>query len=172
MHYGTTWPRRASRGGRREQSRNGPFRSSAQEQSIRLTAVGAVEYARFTALLLVPLVVLMLALELAGVRLGSAPTGNDFTSFWTVARLAIQAGPAQAYDIGLQQAAQGGQDFYIFLYPPAFLALVVPFGFLPFGVALGAWVASTSLGYWFLARRLHPCAYWPTAALPAAFVNA
>lgn len=99
---------------------------------------------------------------------GRAPN-TDFLGFWTAARLALSHDPAAAYDPAAQVAAQGlGDHFFAFLYPPQFLLLVLPFGLLPYGLALTAWRAIGLAAYLIAARRVSPGMFWTIAAYPAA----
>jgi hypothetical protein len=66
---------------------------------------------------------------------GGKPVASDFMTFWSAARLAVQAGPEAAYDdaqsIVLQHAvavAGDGGEHYSFVYPPPYLMLILPLG--------------------------------------------
>ena len=59
-----------------------------------------------------------------------------------------------------------------FPYPPAYLALVAPFGLLPFPLAMAIWIACTFAFYLWAARRLIPRSGWLAAAFPAVYANA
>ncbi len=78
------------------------------------------------------------------------PLGTDFISFWTAARVAI-AGPIDdAWDMvrhGSEQAAIFGPSdtFAAFFYPPVYLFVVWPLGYLPYLTALAVWVGGTAL---------------------------
>ena len=101
--------------------------------------------------------------------------GGDFVAFWSAARLALAGNAAGAYSPATQsafQAALGRDHFSPFLNPPPFLALIAPFGVLPFAWALPAWVASTFALYLLVARRLLPNGTWPIAVFSAGYINA
>src|SRR5262249_33495565 len=66
--------------------------------------------------------------------------GGDFVVFWSAAKLALSSGAAAPYDLGaLRQmelsAVPGlaiGEGVLPWLYPPASLWFVLPFGLLPY----------------------------------------
>lgn len=85
-------------------------------------------------------------------RPGVFAPGGDFVVFWSAAKLALSSGAAAPYDFGaLRQmelsAVPGlaiGDGVLPWLYPPASLWFVLPFGLLPYGLATfvflaGAW---------------------------------
>jgi hypothetical protein len=81
--------------------------------------------------------------------------GTDFISFWTAGRM-LHAG-ANVYNITAHIAAQ--REFYAipgeftaFFYPPSFLPMIWPLGFMPYFPALAAWLGVTG-GLWVLALR-------------------
>lgn len=80
-----------------------------------------------------------------GVLPNGSPFGSDFVSFWVAAREALAGHPDLPYDADRFAAAQDAifrdGNFYAFYYPPHYLAYMLPFGALPFYVALGAWMA-------------------------------
>ena len=85
----------------------------------------------------------------------------DFLSFWAAGRLASGGHAALAYDIAQHravelQAAGAALGFLPFPYPPPFLAVLAPFGLLPFWVAFGGWIAITAALYIAATRRLLP----------------
>jgi len=69
--------------------------------------------------------------------------GGDFVVFWSAAKLALSSGAAAPYDFGaLRQmelsavpALAIGEGVLPWLYPPASLWFVLPFGLLPYGLA-------------------------------------
>lgn len=100
--------------------------------------------------------------------------GSDYLSFWSAARIAMHGNPAAAYDNGAQavfQEALGRPFFYPFLYPPPFLALVIPFALLPYGASMLLWASSTFAIYLATARNIMREAFWPIAAFSACYVN-
>jgi len=101
--------------------------------------------------------------------------GSDYLAYWSAAQIALHGNPAGAYDNPTQSAFQqalGRPYFFPFLYPPPFLALVLPFGLLPYAVSLPVWVASTFAAYLATARIIMKQAFWPIAAFSAVYVNA
>jgi len=107
------------------------------------------------------------------------PIPRDFLSFWGAAQLALAGHPAAAYDSGALHAVQKavadfgtGHAEMPFPYPPAYLALVAPFGLLPFPLAMAIWTACTFAFYLWAARRLIPRSGWLAAAFPAVYANA
>ena len=106
------------------------------------------------------------------------PTDRDFISFWGAAQMALSGDPAGAYDQSKLHAVQAAVVTFVngdgmpFPYPPAFLALVAPFGLLPFAASMALWSAAT-FALWFVAiRRMFPDSGLLAAAFPPVFVNA
>ena len=90
-----------------------------------------------------------------------APTGRDFISFWSAAKMALAGNPAAAYDLEALHALQSSVATFDggkmpFPYPPAFLLLVLPFGLLSFPAAMALWSAATFAVYLAVARRAFP----------------
>lgn len=83
--------------------------------------------------------------------------GQDFSAFWTAARLALQGRAAASYG-GAEQAAMaalfGGGTHPPFFYPPPALLLWLPFAPLPFGVAAALWIGVSGLGYGLAMRAM------------------
>ncbi len=76
------------------------------------------------------------------------PIGNDFSAFWFGARFALQHPAVDAYDLvqmGQFQHAAWPElvGMYAWVYPPAFLLLVLGFGLLPYLPAFLVWTATT-----------------------------
>ncbi|MBP0650865.1 DUF2029 domain-containing protein, partial [Mycobacterium tuberculosis] len=72
------------------------------------------------------------------------------------------------------QTALFGQDvgYRAFFYPPPFLAVVLPFGLLPYGAAVVAWIGATSAAAVLLLRRQAPnLALLGLLAMPALWLN-
>jgi hypothetical protein len=106
------------------------------------------------------------------------PIARDFISFWGAARLVLAGHPAAAYDNAALHSVQSAAASFgagaqmPFPYAPAYLALVTPFGLLPFPIALVVWTACTFTLYLFAARKLMPGSGWLAAAFPAVYANA
>lgn len=107
-----------------------------------------------------------------------APKPLDFISFWGAARLTIEGNAALAYDPAVLHQVQsaiadfgtGGAEMP-FPYMPAFLLLVLPFGFLPYPLAIALWLVITLAAYVIAVRRLFPAAGWLPVAFPPVLVN-
>lgn len=112
------------------------------------------------------------------------PLGPDFSSFWTAARLALAGNPGAAWDPTAHGAAQrasfpvaGGfrPVYYAFFYPPPFMLICLPFGLLPYGLALVAWVGLSGAAFLAGLRAMLPHG-WPALlagiGFPAFMLNA
>jgi hypothetical protein len=107
-----------------------------------------------------------------------APKPLDFISFWSAARLAIEGRPALAYDLAALHQVQcavasfgpGGAQMP-FPYMPAFMLAVIPFGLLPYPLAMALWLAATGALYLLAVRRLVPNAGWLPLAFPPVLVQ-
>ncbi len=73
-----------------------------------------------------------------------APVGRDFINFWLGGRLALESrldlladGPR--YNELIATLFAHRPDSFIFSYPPNILPFLLPFGLLPYGVALALW---------------------------------
>jgi hypothetical protein len=100
--------------------------------------------------------------------------GTDFISFWTAGHMLVQHG--DVYDAAAHAAVERAyffrpHEFTAFYYPPVFLLLCWPFGFLPYFPALAAWLLTTGSAFALAARawlaRLAPG--WPLWLLLVAF---
>ncbi|WP_370319190.1 glycosyltransferase family 87 protein [Oricola sp.] len=82
-----------------------------------------------------------------GVLPNGSPFGADFVSFWVAAREALAGHPETPYLVARFAAAQdaifGDGNVYAFYYPPHFLAYMLPFGALPYYLALATWLAAS-----------------------------
>lgn len=98
--------------------------------------------------------------------------GGDFVVFWSAAKLALSSGAAAPYDFGaLRQmelsAVPGlaiGDGVLPWLYPPASLWFVLPFGLLPYGLATFVFLAGGAVWY---AWAMHRTLAWRDARLAA-----
>src|SRR5690349_16578685 len=103
------------------------------------------------------------------------PTGSDFLAFWSAARMVVSGDASAAYHADAMQALQSGlgrDTWFPFINPPPYLAVVAPFGLLPYSFAWPAWVAATYATWLLVARRIMPEAFWPIAVFPGALVAA
>lgn len=105
--------------------------------------------------------------------------GNDFLQFWSAARLALAGRPEAAFDlrtlIGVEHATVPALPNLLAPWssPPTFLLVVMPFGLLPYPVALALFLTVTA-GLWaLLVRRVIPGrrAWIVAAAAPAGLVT-
>jgi hypothetical protein len=105
-----------------------------------------------------------------------SPHTPDFLAFWAAAKLALSQAPAhQVYDPGILlpfEASLGFPGNRPFLNPPPYLALVLGLGFLPFGLALTAFLGLTFGAYAWALRWFPRVLYWPALAFPAGIVCA
>ena len=81
--------------------------------------------------------------------------GRDFVGFWAAGRLFVTGHAAAAYDVAaLSNAAkQVGDMQAMFVYPPPTLALLAPFGLLPYPLALALWTLLGATFFAYAARR-------------------
>jgi hypothetical protein len=103
------------------------------------------------------------------------PVGSDFMGLWTAAKLTLSGHPSHAYIPAFEHAfqAQFGRDhWWAFLCTPPFLAVIAPFGLLPYPLAWPVFVGVTYAIWLVLARRLFPEGFWPIAIYPGAMVAA
>lgn len=121
----------------------------------------------------------LIALSRNGIDPAGKPLGTDFLAFWSAARLALAGMPEAAWDIARIGTYERGAmpidpGVSAFLYPPPFLVICLPFGWLPYFAALPLWLMLTGGAYvaairpW-LAR--HKAALLTIAAFPAVLTN-
>jgi hypothetical protein len=90
------------------------------------------------------------------------PLATDFSNYWAASKLALAGKPALAYNInklhGLQWQVLGSQHRHLsgFYYPPVFLMLILPLGFLSYLPSFAVWIAITLLLYLFVIYRISP----------------
>lgn len=147
-----------------------------------LTRDRATAWLRVLAVMTALVVVGWVGLARGGVDLSGHTLGTDFIAFWTAARFfATGADPTLAYDDTAHQAAQQalfpGADvgYTAFDYPPTYLLICAPLGFLPYYPALIAWLSVTGLAYWRVVRAWAAGAFPVTLgalAFPAVILNA
>lgn len=105
--------------------------------------------------------------------------GRDFINVWTAGRLLLEGRLSLLYDMAAYhtwQVAQFGEiGVHNFSYPPLVLPLMLPFGALPYPVALAAWLAFTGALFVHAARPWwREATGWPAWAVlltPAATIN-
>ncbi|MCO5398525.1 glycosyltransferase family 87 protein [Ralstonia soli] len=104
--------------------------------------------------------------------------GWDFAAYWSASRIALEHGPASAYDWNLLRLTEAKLlppgIFGPFAYPPTFLLLIWPIGKLSLGIALSAFsVCGTALYLSALRQILSPFKMlWviPALAFPGLWV--
>ena len=107
-------------------------------------------YLRLLALLNVAMVIWMLASSHGGVDANGFLLGSDFISFWTTGQML--AGHGDPYDAAAHIAAQrayfaSATGYTAFFYPPSFLPLCWPLGWLRYFPALAGWLVVTGAMY-------------------------
>lgn len=75
----------------------------------------------------------------------------DFLSYWAAAVMTLGGNPADAYDISLHNAVQQTAFRFDtrlpFAYPPPYLFLIAPLGYLSYPIAAALWVAVSLLAF-------------------------
>ena len=107
------------------------------------------------------------------------PIGYDFMSYWSAARLALDGRAAAAFDGEAIAAVQHqavpflANIWFPWHYPPIFLLVVAPLGWLPYPVALAVFVLGTAALWALLVRRILPDrgAWIVAAAAPAGLIT-
>jgi Glycosyltransferase family 87 len=115
---------------------------------------------------------------LSGVKLnGNIPVGGDFSHYWIGARLALTEGAPVVYDPARLQAALaaffGVNVRLAWFYPPTFLLMVLPLGYLPYLTSLAVWLLTTLGAYLWVIRRIapHPITILATLIFSATIQN-
>lgn len=106
------------------------------------------------------------------------PLGNDFAAFWFAARWTLQHPAVEAYDVATMTVYQHGQwtglvGMYAWVYPPAFLLVVLGFGLLPYVAAFVVWTVTT-LAAWLAGIRQNlrdRTSWWLVAAFPGLWLG-
>ncbi len=106
------------------------------------------------------------------------PVALDFTAFWAAAKLAAAGHPAQAYDNVAIEATERAATvmppgYLAFYYPPTFLLLVSPLGWLGYSAALAFFLVAEMVLVIGLLRQLLPqrWAWLPLLAFPGFLMN-
>ena len=130
-------------------------------------------------LLYLAVAIIWLAMSHGAVDPRGKPLGADFISFWSASSLALEGKPEATRDTARhyrkEQLAVGNNDipYYHWLYPPTFLALVLPLALLPYLWSLFMWLGLTLAAYasvmWRIAPRID--ALWLALAFPAVLIN-
>lgn len=114
-----------------------------------------------------------------GLVANNAFWGRDFINVWSAGRLLIEGRLAILYDLPAYHAWQvshfGAIGQHNFSYPPLVLPLMLPFGALPYPLALAAWTLATGALFLHAARpwwrEATGLPAWLVLATPAALVN-
>jgi alpha-1,2-mannosyltransferase len=140
----------------------------------------------YPALLLAAFVIAGLALAATarhGTDVFGHPLGADFTEVWTAGHAVNQGDPARPYDLAAYKRDQdrlfGASDgFYIWPYPPFFLAIAAALALCPYGLAFAVWQGSTLALYLAaIFRALRPArlparqTLLAALAFPVVFIN-
>ncbi len=108
--------------------------------------------------------------------------GGDFVSFYAAAKLAVGGHATDAWHRAVHARMEStiapGQGYLAFFYPPPYLLLLWPFGWLPYGAAVLTWLTVTNAlaifalyrGLKALAPNVRP-AIIPLLAFPALWIN-
>lgn len=106
------------------------------------------------------------------------PIGNDFSAFWFGARFALQRPAVEAYDLVLMTQFQHDAwpelvGMYAWVYPPAFLLLVLGFGLMPYVPAFLVWTVTTLAAWLYgLWRNVRDrTSIWLVAAFPGLWLG-
>lgn len=103
---------------------------------------------------------------------GVFPLGGDFLVFWSAAQLVLQGDPLAVYDVAALHKVELAtvplvattQGLLPWFYPPMFLPFVLPFGLLPYGLAVLAFFAVSVGSFLWVISRIVP---WRQAWLPS-----
>lgn len=104
---------------------------------------------------------------------GVFPLGGDFLVFWSAAQLVLQGDPLAAYNVAVLHQVELAtvplvattQGVLPWFYPPTFMPLVVPFGLLPYWLAVPVFLGVSAGSFLWVASRIVP---WREAWLPCA----
>jgi len=93
-------------------------------------------------------IVLLLGTAHGNLDRAGRPLGADFSEVWVAGQSVREGDAAAAYDLRHHQTRQdeyfgASQDFYLFSYPPFFLAIAAALAFLPYLGALALWQGAT-----------------------------
>lgn len=118
-------------------------------------------------------------LQLSGIKLTESRLviGRDFLNVWSGGRLALSGQLDRLYDYNAYMAWQaaifGSLDSYNYSYPPQSLFLAIPFGALPYLLALILWTIAGAGFFLWAARSYMPAQLSLATAIatPAAIIN-
>ena len=111
--------------------------------------------------------VAMLQMQLSDPAYGGEAVNIDFAIYWAAAKLALAEGPLAPFDLASLNAARGLPPdmtaIGLWLYPPGWLALILPLGLMGF---FWAWVVFSVIQFAFLAAVLRE----PARAVPGGWL--
>lgn len=90
------------------------------------------------------------------------PLAADFANYWSASKLALSGNAELVYDIeklhNIQLLFLGSTHFYGsgWYYPPTFLLMVLPLGFIPYLVSFSLWIGITLLLFMFVLYHIKP----------------
>lgn len=104
---------------------------------------------------------------------GVFPLGGDFLVFWSAAQLVLQGDPLAAYNVAVLHQLELAtvplvattQGVLPWFYPPTFMPFVLPFGLLPYWLAVPVFLGVSAGSFLWVASRIVP---WRDAWLPCA----
>ncbi len=107
-------------------------------------------------------------------------TGGDFVNMWAAAKIALRGDVMTLFDLTAYHKnledffAHTIPQFYNWSYPPHFLLLILPLGFLSYPAALAVWITFTFALFAFAVAYNRPSPWWLVGVLalsPAACAN-
>jgi hypothetical protein len=106
------------------------------------------------------------------------PISLDFDAFWAAAHLSAAGDPASAYDNRIIEATERAATvmepgYLAFYYPPSFLMLITPLGWLGYSAALAVFLVVEMVLILALLRRILPqrWAWLPLLGFPGFLMN-
>lgn len=157
---------------------------SALRDATWLDRARAMRYSIVLLLVAVAFALSALIVHGRGGMSGPDPFNNDFVSFWSASRLALDGTPELAYvpkaHGAVERLAYGEAaiPYYAFFYPPVFLMICLPLALLPLGASCWLWLLATAAPYLAALWRLLPpsigwrrvlCFTFPAIGLNAAY---
>jgi alpha-1,2-mannosyltransferase len=145
-----------------------------------LNAKRIVVYSRLLVALYAAVILIVLALSPHFIDPIGRPVGTDFVCFWTTGKLVLEGHAADNYDSERHFAAekqalpmQRQTPFLPWFYPPTFLIVTAALALMPYGLALGVWIAATLPVYLVSIRAILPgwTATMAALAFPAVLLN-
>jgi alpha-1,2-mannosyltransferase len=86
--------------------------------------------------------------------------GEEFRLFWTASFMVLNGKLTDIYNNSrfeeVEDSLTGSKSHHVWLYPPTFLLVVLPFSLLPYLASLAVWLAITLICYLLVLRRICP----------------